>query len=442
VSDRRTLTLTAASVTVVANMIGTGVFTTTGLMADKGAQSGDIFLGWLIGGLIALCGALCYGEVGANLPHSGGEYYYLSRLLHPAVGFMSGAVSLVVGFAAPIAASAIALNLYLATIVPKWPVAIMAALTVIIMSLLHGLDLHLGSRFQTAITFIKVALIAIFIAGVFLAAPGASPTLFEAKPNFVFSSSFAVVLIYVAFAYAGWNAAAYIGTELRSPERTLPRSLLIGTTLVTLLYVLLNVSYLMVVSTEELAGVEQVGYLVAMRLWGEAAAEIVSMLIALTLLCPISAMLMVGPRIAEAMARDGFLPQALSRLNRRRVPSRAVALQAGLAAIIALASSFGELLIYIGFTLNIFAALTVMSLFRLRREGRAHFKVCIGYPLTPLVFLAFTLWMTIWSIREEPQASLAGLATLVVGYVLYLFRARQARLVEEGTPGSDSLERL
>ncbi len=180
-----------------------------------------------------------------------------------------------------------------------------------------------------------------------------------------------------------------------------------------------------------MSGVEQVGYLVATKLWGNGIAEIVSMLIALTLLCPISAMLMVGPRIAEAMARDGFLPASLSRLNRRNVPWRAVALQAGLAAAFALVSSFGGLLVYVGFTLNIFAALTVISLFVLRRENRAHVKVCVGYPITPLIFLAFTIWMTIWSIREEPRATLAGLGTLVVGFVLYLLRARQARLVEE-----------
>jgi basic amino acid/polyamine antiporter, APA family len=425
------LTLTAASVTVVANMIGTGVFTTTGLMAGMGASSGDILLAWLMGGLIALCGALCYGEVGANLPHSGGEYYYLSRLLHPAVGFMSGAVSLVVGFAAPIAASAIALNLYVATVVPKWPVPQMAALTIIVLSLLHGLDLHIGSRFQTAITCVKVTLIVVFIGGVFLTAPSAPSDLLEIQPGFLLSAPFAVVLVFVAFAYAGWNAAAYIGTELRTPQRTLPRSLLIGTTLVTLLYILLNLSYLLVVPTSQLKGIEQVGYLVAMKLWGTGVADIVSMLIALTLLCPISAMLMVGPRIAEAMSRDGFLHQGLSRLNRRNVPSRAVGLQALLAAVIALTSSFGSLLIYIGFTLNIFAALTVISLFRLRRENRAQVRVCVGYPVTPIIFLAFTLWMTVWSISEQPKATLAGVATLAVGFVLYLFRARQARLVEE-----------
>jgi len=437
VSNRRTLTLTAASVTVVANMIGTGVFTTTGMMAEMGATSGDILLAWLLGGLIALCGALCYGEVGANLPHSGGEYYYLSRLLHPALGFMSGVVSLVVGFSAPIAANSLLVHSYAQTVIPNWPVAQMATATIIVLGLLHGLNLHLGSKFQTVITVVKVALIVVFIGSIFAFAPSASSDLLRVQSHFLLSSPFAVVLIFVAFAYAGWNAAAYIGTELKNPERTLPRSLLVGTTLVTMLYLLLNLAYLLVASTKELSGVEQVGSLVAMKLWGKGPADIVSMLIALTLLCPISAMLMVGPRIVEAMARDGFLPRSLSRLNGRHVPSRAVALQAGLAAVLPLVTNLDKLLYYIGFTLNIFAALTVISLFRLRRENLARVKVCIGYPVTPILFLAFTLWMTIWSIRSEPKAALAGVATLAVGYVLYLFRARQARLVvDEGTSAS------
>jgi APA family basic amino acid/polyamine antiporter len=411
-------------------MIGTGVFTTTGMMAEMGATSGDILLAWLLGGLIALCGALCYGEVGANLPHSGGEYYYLSRLMHPSLGFMSGVVSLVVGFSAPIAANSLLVHSYAETVIPDWPVAQMATATIIVLGLLHGLNLHLGSKFQTAITLIKIVLIVVFIGSILAFAPrGVSRDLLQIQSDFLLSSPFAVVLIFVAFAYAGWNAAAYIGTELKNPERTLPRSLLLGTTVVTLLYLLLNLSYLLVASTGELSGVEQVGSLVAMKLWGKGTADIVSMLIALALLCPISAMLMVGPRIVEAMARDGFLPRGLSRLNNRHVPSRAVALQAGLAAVLPLVTDLEKLLYYIGFTLNIFAALTVVSLFRLRRENLARVKVCIGYPVTPILFLAFTLWMTIWSIQSEPSAALAGLATLACGFILYLFRARQARLV-------------
>src|SRR5882672_2817753 len=130
-------------------MIGTGAFTTTGFMAKSGAGGGDILLAWILGGLIALCGALCYGEVGANLPHSGGEYYYLSRLIHPSLGFMSGTVSVVVGFAAPIAASAIAMNIYLATVIPHWPVRAMSVIVVIALAMLHARDVHIGSRFQT-----------------------------------------------------------------------------------------------------------------------------------------------------------------------------------------------------------------------------------------------------------------------------------------------------
>jgi len=346
VSNRRTLSLTAASVTVVANMIGTGVFTTTGMMAEMGATSGDIILAWLLGGVIALCGALCYGEVGANLPHSGGEYYYLSRLLHPALGFMSGVVSLVVGFSAPIAANSLLVHSYAATVIPNWPVAHMATATIIVLGMLHGLNLHIGSRFQTIITVVKVALIVVFIGSVLAYAPSASPDLFKVQSHFLLSSPFAVVLIFVAFAYAGWNAAAYIGTELKNPERTLPRSLLLGTTLVTLLYILLNLSYLLAASTKELAGVEQVGSLVAMKLWGKGTADIVSMLIALTLLCPISAMLMVGPRIVEAMARDGFLPRALSRVHPiNRAPQLAIVTQSILTLTLAITSTFEQLAI-------------------------------------------------------------------------------------------------
>jgi len=410
-------------------MIGTGVFTTTGLMAQNGAGGGDILVAWMLGGLIALCGALCYGEVGANLPHSGGEYYYLSRLIHPSLGFISGTVSVVVGFAAPIAASAMAMNIYLATVIPGWPVRSMAAAVIIALALLHAREVHIGSRFQTFITVTKVVLILTFIAAVFLAFPrGDHSDLVQLNSGFLMSAPFAVVLVFVSFAYAGWNAAAYIATELQAPARTLPRSLLLGTVIVTILYFLLNLSYLLVVPAKSLSGVDQVGFVVASKLWGANTGGFVSMLIALTLLCPISSMLMVGPRIAEAMARDGFLPQWLARLNHRNVPARAIALQAGIAALIAVTFSFDTLLIYIAFTLNIFSALTVLSLFRLRREGRARVKICVGYPVTPLIFLGFTIWMTVWSIKEQPAAAWAGAITLASGFVLYLFRAKQVRL--------------
>ena len=431
-ANRRVLTLTPASVAVISNMIGTGIFTTTGLMAGMGAAGGDILLAWLLGGVIALCGALCYGEVGANLPQSGGEYHYISRLVHPALGFISGILTLCVSFSAPIAAAAIAMNLYISRVVDGWPVRIMAAGIILLLALLHSYDLRLGSRFQVFITILEVLLIVAFIGGVFLGSSAVrTDTGFDVSPNFLLSSPFAVVLVFVAFAYSGWNAAAYIGAELNRPERTLPRALLIGTGIVTALYLLLNVSYLMVVSPSELAGVEQVGFVVGERLWGTSAANAISLTLAFIMLCPTSAMLMIGPRVAEAMARDGFLPEVFGRLNSRNVPSRSVALLAVIAVIIAVTSSFGPLLIYIGFTLNVFSALTVVGLFRLRRQGRSRHKICIGYPVTPIIFLAFTVWMTVWSIQSQPAATIAGILTLAGAYGIYLLRVRSMGAIPE-----------
>lgn len=422
---RRVIRFTSATAIVVSSMIGTGIFTTTGLMVSMGATGGDILLAWALGGVIALCGALCYAEIGASLPESGGEYHYLSRLLHPALGFMSGCVSLIVGFAAPIAAAAMAMHIYLGTIIAGWPVRAMAAATILLLSLLHAYDVRLGNRVQTALTILKILLIAAFILGIWLDPDNASQlSTVDFKPALGASSEFAVVLVFVSFAYSGWNASAYIGAEIENPSRALPRSLVAGTALVVVIYLLINLSYLSAAPLTEISGVESVAHTVAERLWGTAGGRVVSMAIALTLIVPVSAMIMIGPRVAEAMARDRLMPDVFAKLNPRGVPSYAVFLQAALAAIVAVTSSFNSLLIYIGFTLNIFTALTVLSLFRLRLRGESRHRICIGYPVTPLIFLAFAAWMTVWSIRSEPRATLAGVGTLAVCYLIYLVRSK------------------
>lgn len=406
-------------------MIGTGIFTTTGLIVGFGAADGDVLLAWVIGGVVSLCGALCYGELGASLPHSGGEYHYLSRLIHPAVGFMSGCVSLVAGFAAPIAASAMAMHFYFRSIVPDWPVPIMAAFTIAILAALHAYDLGLGSRIQTSLVIVKVALIGAFIVGAFVSTGGPATTP-QFTPSFWGTSASAVVLIFVYFAYSGWNAAAYIGSELKDPERVLPRSLLLGTLVVTAIYVLLNAAYLVSTPVASLVDVNEVGFVVAQTLWGDAAARAVAFLIAVTLVCPISAMILVGPRVIEAMAADGLLPAALARLNARKVPTLAVAFQAAVAVLVALTSSFGTLLVYIGFTLNIFAALTVVALIQLRRRGLSKHRICVGYPIPPIIYLAFAAWVTVWSIQSQPMATLAGLFTLGSSLALYQWMKRRS----------------
>ena len=418
---RRVLTFVPAAAAVGSNMIGTGVFTTTGFMIASGAGSGDVLAAWLLGGVLALCGALCYAEIGAHMPESGGEYVFLTRLVHPSLGYLSGWVSIFVGFAAPIAASAMAMHLYLQTIWVWWPSRLMAAGTIVAIAGLHAFDIKKGSRFQTFFWVLKLAMIAAFIFAVFASDSGDGGGL-TFNPGFLLSGQFAGLLVLTSFAYSGWNAATYIGAEIVRPAKTLPYALICGTLLVTALYACLNLAYLRAVPIRELSSVPEVANAVAARLWGPRVSAVISALIAVSLLAPISAMLMVGPRVAEAMARDGYLPATLSVLNRRHVPSRAVWLLAGLAAAIALTSTFSTLLIYIGFTLNIFAAITVFGIFPLRRSANHRFRICVGYPVTPLLFIAFSIWTTVWAIRSEPAAALAGAVSVAIGIVSYVLR--------------------
>jgi APA family basic amino acid/polyamine antiporter len=426
--NRRVVSTVGGTVVVISSMVGIGIFTTTGLMAGMGAGSGDILLAWLIGGILALCAALCYGELGANMPESGGEYFYISRLLHPSLGFLSGWVSMIVGFAAPIAAVTMAMHIYLAQVIPGWPIHSMSVITIVILSLLHAYDLKIGVRFQIISLIVKVVLIFAFIFGVLLSGPRADPSILtDMTPSFWVESSYAVILIFVVFAYSGWNASAYIGAEMANPQKTLPRSLVLGTLLVTILYLLVNYAYFSAATLEQMAGVESIAHTVGMNLWGSVGGTVVSVFIAAGLVATVSAMIITGPRIYEAMAKDHFLPQGLAQLNHRGVPSRAVLFQAVLATVFTLTATFSSLLIYIGFTLNIFAALAVSSLYWLRKKGLSHIKVCWGYPITPMVFIAFAAWMTIWSIKSKPFSTLSGLGTLAIGLVVYLVQKKKRK---------------
>ena len=247
----------------------------------------------------------------------------------------------------------------------------------------------------------------------------------ECNPDFWYTSSFAVILIFVAFAYSGWNAASYIGAEIKDAGKNLPQALILGTSMVTLLYVLVNYAYVSSVSVKDLAGVESVANTVGTALWGQTGGKVISMFIAAGLVSTVSAMIIIGPRVYEAMARDRLFPVRMAKLNDHGVPSAAVGLQGILAAVFALTSSFGTLLIYIGFTLNIFAVLTVFSVYQMRKENLSRIRVCRGYPVTPLIFLVFTLWMTVWSIQSNPMAALSGLGTLVSGYLVYRVQKRR-----------------
>lgn len=418
---------TALSV-VVANMIGTGIFTTTGFLIEDLQNPLTVLIAWLVGGFVALCGALTYAELGIRMPRSGGEYHYLSRLFHPAVGFLAGWISLVVGFSAPVAAVAVAFSRYLGSVFEALPVIPIALLVVLIFSLLHLWNVKFGGRVQNIITWLKVLLILALITGGFIMAPGDSSSVAISGFSIdgVVSPVFATGLIFVMYAYSGWNAAAYLGGEIKNPSRNLPLALIGGTMLVTLLYLALNYFYLTAVPGESISGKVEVAHFVAKAIFGTEGGKLISLLIAVFLMSTLSSMVMAGPRVYQVVGEDYKLFKILSRRSKGGAPYMAVILQMIIAMILILTFTFETILIYVGFTLSLFAGLTVSGIFRLRhKHGKTADYKTWGYPVTPVVFLIIMGWMIVHTLSTKPLASLAGVGTLALGWGIYLISRRK-----------------
>jgi APA family basic amino acid/polyamine antiporter len=431
-------TLTAL---LVSNMLGTGVFTSLGFQARDLRTTAALLLLWLVGGVAALCGALAYAELGAALPRSGGEYVYLARAYHPLVGFLGGWVSMTAGFAAPIALAGIAFGRYLAAVAPVAPLP--AALALVgAAALLHATHLTLGRRVQVALTAANLLVVAGFVAAGL--ARGGQPVAVLPGPaawREAASPAFAVSLVYVGYAYTGWNAAGYVAGEVHDPPRTVPRAAAAGVALVTLLYVLLNYTFLRLVPPAELAGVVEVGALAARRAFGPAGAAAASLCIAFLLTATVSAMMLAGSRVtqavAEGMARAGGVAARTGGRPAGGVPRGAVLLQAALVAALLLTNSFERVMAYTGFTLTLMSLLTVAGLFVLRRREPALARPyrAWGYPVTPLVYVLLSAWTLAFVLAERPRDSLLGLATVLAGVPVWAaLRGRRAAPGRGPTP--------
>jgi amino acid transporter len=418
----RRLGIPSASALVVANMIGAGVFTTSGFaLADLGSRE-YVMLAWLVGGLIAVCGALSYGSLGRRFPESGGEYLFLSRMVHPLAGFLAGWVSLLAGFTAPIAASALGLQAYVGysidlDIRPEWigTVAIGAA------GLIHGLRFREGVWLQNGAVALKLVLILGFVAFGLSSLPERAPEP-SGSAEFVWGA-FAVTLVWISFSYSGWNAAVYVAGEVRDPERSLRSSLLLGTTTVMALYLGLNTVFLYSVSIEELSGKVEVGAIAAQALGGERLTQAVSLMVGLALFTSIWSMVMAGPRVYAKMAEDGLFPRFLRADN--RTPTAAILLQSVAAIVVVWLSGLAALFSYIGFTLGISAAVTVLALIFLRiREGPERVPVP-GFPVVPIVFVVATFWAAGFIVVREPMQAAMGLGTALLGVPFYFLLQRR-----------------
>ena len=410
---------------VIANMVGTGVFTSLGFQVLGIHSVFALLLLWIIGGVAATCGALAYGELGAAMPRSGGEYHYLSKIFHPALGFLSGWVSATVGFAAPVALAAMALGDYTSRIFKQLSPLPIAIAAVVLLTVIHASDVRVGSRFQDVFTSVKVLLIVFFIgAGLALGGvPGHHISLLPESGLLkdIFSRDFAISLFFVSYAYSGWNAASYIAGEIAAPQRNVPRALLQGTLAVTLLYVLLNFVFLYTTPMAQMAGQVEVGYIAATSIFGATGGKMMGIVIALLLVSSVSSMIMAGPRVAQVMGQDVPLLGFLARTTRKGVPAVAVAVQSSITVLLILTSSFDRVLTYMGFTLNLFTLLTVAGLIvlRIKQPNLPRPVRMWGYPWTAVVFLLIGLWILVYGVIYKPVESVAGLATVLTGLIVY-----------------------
>jgi APA family basic amino acid/polyamine antiporter len=421
--------LGTATALVIASMVGTGVFTTTGLLVELLPSAPAAIACWAVGGVMALCGALSYAELGAAMPENGGEYHFLSRLFHPCVGFLSAWVSLIVGFGAPLAAVALAFGQYAAVFAPGLSPRVAGGTLILVLSLVNAWRVTTSAGLQNVLTYGKVLLIVGFIVlGGWLGsldrlvAPVAAPLL----PT-VTSSGFAVGLLLVSFSYFGWNAAAYVAGEVRDPGRVMPRSLALGTAVVMVLYVLLNAVFFAAAPLSALAGKVEVGHVAAVALLGSGGGKALSAVVTLGLLSTVGALIVTGPRVYEAVGAEVPRLSWLAARSGRGGPGRAIALQSSLALVMLATAGFEALLTYIGFTLSIFSGLTVLGVFVLRRRtgGAVPFRTP-GYPVTPLVFVALMAWMVVHAVVRTPGTAAAGAVTVVVGLGVYVASTRRA----------------
>lgn len=417
-------------------MVGTGVFTSLGFQLLEIRSGFVLLMLWLVGGLVAFCGAMTYAELGAALPRSGGEYNFLGRIYHPAVGFVSGWISATIGFAAPTALAAITFAAYATSSLPgaraPWVLQGLACVLVALLTLVHTSSRRNSGSVQVAFTILKVLVIVGFCAAALLLTEDFQPVRFLPAGDdgrLLTSGAFAVSLIYVNYAYTGWNAATYLSGEVDNPQRDLPRVLLTGTLLVMFLYLALNFVFLRVAAMDAMTGQVEIGYIAAEAAFGPAGGRLTGMVLALLLVSTVSAMTLAGPRVLQVIGEDFSALGLLARTNKGGVPAVAILVQSSLAIIFIITSSFESILVFAGFTLALSSFATVAGIFVLRwREPDLHRPYRTpGYPLTPLVYLAVTAWTLLFVLINKPQEALAGLGLIAAGIGFYALSRRFGR---------------
>ncbi|MDC6450093.1 amino acid permease [Pseudomonadales bacterium] len=421
--------LWTAIAVVVANMVGTGIFTSLGFQLLDIHSPFVLMMLWVVGGVTALCGALTYAELSARLPRSGGEYNFLSQIWHPGAGFVSGWVSATIGFAAPIALAAMTFGAYLSAVFPEVDQTLSASLLVVALTILHCISRAASGGTQSIMTALKVLLILVFC--FMVAIFSEQPQTFSLAPQIgdqtlVLSSAFAVSLIYVNYGYTGWNAATYITNEIEDPQKNLPIILISGTLIVMVLYLLLNYFFLFGAPIEALEGKIEIGVIVAEQALGEVGGSVMGGLLSLMLISTVSAMVLAGPRVLQVIGEDFKIFSFLSTV-RQGVPIVAILFQSAIALGFILSSTFESVLVFAGFVMGLNTVFTVAGVFvlRFRKIGEEGIYRTWGYPVTPLIYLGLTIWTLTYILINRPEEGLNGLALIGTGLVVYYLSRRK-----------------
>jgi amino acid transporter len=436
-APRRRLGVPTLVAIVVANMIGAGIFTTSGFaLADLGSP-GWVMLAWLVGGVLALLGAVCYGALAAYLRESGGEYLFLARTVHPQAGFMAGWVSLFAGFTGAIAVSAAAAEAYVADSLPDFlPANSLGTLLILLAGLLHAVRLAPGAWLQNCAVAIKM-IVLLAMVGISAYVLGNAPHETLLTNSLEGDSSvgadwvapgwgaFATSLMWISLSYSGWNAAVYVAGEARDPQRNLPLSLLVGSGAVIVLYLLWNLVVLAAAPAEQLAGRPDVAAVAARALGGDAWANAVRVVIVLALWTSVSSMVMIGPRVYAKMAEDGALPSWLA--FRGETPRAAILMQVVLSVLLLHAYDLRSQLTNLGWILSVSTAAAVFGLLRERRRVGAANLPLPGGASVAWIFLLATLALTVIALQTNPGELSYAVAVLGSGAVIAVIRQRRNR---------------
>ncbi|MCP3959522.1 MAG: amino acid permease [bacterium] len=444
----RRLGFTSAVALVVSNMVGTGIFATSGFLAgDLGSPA--LLIGiWAVGGMLALVGAICYAELAVNFRRSGGEYVYLTEAWGPAWGFVNGWVSFFAGFSAPIAATALALSAYLAYFEPSlgadsgpiWqlgplalrlgPGQLLACVVVVALTALNLFGVEVAAKSQNVLTALKLAILVLLL-GLGVAVGEGSWDHFsqvtERTSALSISEQFALSLVFVYWAYSGWNASVYVAEEIRNPEKNLPRSMITGCIIVLVLYVALNALFVYANPLSTIKGEVAVGTQAAVALFGGTAGGFFAAGMAISLLATINAMCVVGPRVYYAMAQDGAFFAVAGRVHPRwRTPWVAIMAQGACCCVLIITGAFESLGYYIGFTLWLFSALSVVALLRFRRRPgwRTLPATSFLFPALPLIYTTANVLIFLYFLSQRRLEALAGLATVLGGMAAYAWLRR------------------